>query len=109
MTPTPQKIRALRGEGVFEIVWSPEECRRYPFKFLRCACPCAGCINEFTGEQILDPATIPETIHPAAVEFSGNYALKIQWSDGHATGLYSWELLHRLASAPEVLACPATT
>jgi DUF971 family protein len=107
MSHSPEKIRALRAEGVLEIRWSPEVCLRYPFWFLRGECPCAACVNEFTGERTLDPDTIPKDIVPSAMEFSGNYALKIQWSDGHATGLYSWELLHRLASAPQVMPCEA--
>ncbi|WP_437190972.1 DUF971 domain-containing protein [Planctomicrobium sp. SH527] len=103
MTQAPQQIRAIRAEGVFEIIWEPGVVRRYPFKFLRCACPCAGCVNEFTGERILDVNSVSDTIQPAGVEFSGNYALKIQWNDGHSTGLYSWELFDLLSNDPEVL------
>lgn len=102
MIQSPEKIRALRESGVLEIQWSSSNCCRYPFKFLRCECPCASCVNEFTGELLLNPDTVPETILPVAMAFSGNYALKIEWSDGHNTGIYTWELLSRLASAPEV-------
>lgn len=98
MAATPQKIRALREDGVFEIVWNDEHKTLYPFKFLRCECPCAACVNEFTGERILNPDTVPEDILPEEVGFSGNYALKIKWSDGHFTGLYTWDYLGRLAS-----------
>lgn len=96
MTTAPQKIRVLREAGVMEITWPPEEVIRYPFFVLRCECPCAGCVNEFTGERTLDPRAVPGDIKPTSVEFSGNYALKIHWSDGHNTGLYSWDLLDRL-------------
>ena len=102
MANPPERIRALRAEGVLEIQWTPEQCSRYPFKLLREECPCASCVNEFTGERMLDPDSVPETIMPTAIDFSGNYALKIHWSDGHATGLYSWDLLERLASNPRV-------
>jgi DUF971 family protein len=106
MVSSPLQIRAIRAEKLFEIVWDANTCRRYPFRFLRGECPCAGCVNEFTGERILDLATVSEDVHPVGLEFSGNYALKIQWSDGHSTGLYSWEHLSRLANAPEVEQCP---
>ena len=102
MVSPPEKIRAIRQQGVLEILWSPELQRRYPFKFLRCECPCASCVNEFTGERILNPDSIPDTIEPVGVNFSGNYALKIDWADGHNTGIYTWELLRKLADAPEV-------
>jgi DUF971 family protein len=105
MTAAPQRIRILKSEGVVEILWAPGRCRRYPFKFLRCECPCAGCVNEFTGERTLDPVKVPDDVAPQGAEFSGNYALKIYWSDGHSTGLYSWETLERLESSPAVVAC----
>jgi DUF971 family protein len=60
---------------------------------LRDLCPCAGCVEEGTGKKILDPATIPADIHPLSLEAVGNYALRIRWSDGHDTGIYSWETL----------------
>ena len=59
-------------------------------------------MNEFTGERILNPETIPESILPTGVTFSGNYALKIDWADGHNTGIYTWEHLQRLASDAQV-------
>ncbi|MCA9079566.1 MAG: DUF971 domain-containing protein [Planctomycetaceae bacterium] len=102
MATAPTAVRALRSAGVFEITWPDGVVALYPFKFLRCECPCAGCVNEFTGERILDPATVPADIAPTAVEMSGNYALKIVWSDNHYTGLYTWDRLDALRSAPEV-------
>lgn len=96
MSEVPQTIRARKDESVFEIIWNDERTSKYPFYFLRCQCPCAACVNEFTGERMLDPATVPRDIEPAEVAFSGNYALKIKWTDGHFTGLYSWDYLDRL-------------
>lgn len=94
----PTGIRALKSEQVFEVTWPDGIVARYPFRELRLECPCAGCVNEFTGEKILDPASVPQDVHPTAVEISGNYALKIVWSDGHYTGLYTWDRLHALMS-----------
>ena len=99
MAAPPQHIRALKNEQVLEIQWPEESPTRFPFHFLRCECPCAACVNEFTGERLLDPQSVPPDIAPAAIEFSGNYALKILWSDGHNTGLYSWDHLDRLRRA----------
>lgn len=93
----PTTIRALKQDRVLELQWPGGPLARVPFKTVRDHCPCASCIDEHTGQKILDPATIPEDIVPTAMEFVGNYALKIVWSDRHANGLYTWELLEKLA------------
>jgi DUF971 family protein len=92
----PKNIRSLKDQRVLEVTWPDGAVDRFPFKFLRCECPCAGCVDEMTNERYLDPDTVPEDVHPAEIGFSGNYALKIKWSDGHSTGLYSWAMLGRL-------------
>jgi DUF971 family protein len=79
------------------VEWSAANVARIPFKLLRTFCPCAVCVDEFTGERILDPATIPDDIIPTKLEFTGNYALKVIWPDGHSTGLYTWDLLDEIA------------
>ena len=96
---SPQSIRALNPERLLEIVWQDNQVSRIPYHTIRCACPCAMCVNELTGERVLDPAKIPADIHPTGLGYSGNYALKIGWSDGHHSGLFSWELLARTAAA----------
>lgn len=97
MAPPPTAIRALRQDGVIELQWSGEPARQIRFKTLRENCPCAACVDEVTGERLLNPATVSETILPANLSFVGNYALKIVWTDGHSTGLYTWDHLARLA------------
>ena len=93
----PTSIRVLRDAGVIEVAWSEGPPARLPFHFVRCLCPCAGCIDEISGERTLNPADVPQDVTPVKLGFSGNYALKIWWSDGHDTGLYTWDLLQELA------------
>ncbi len=102
MTTIPTAVRAHQDEGFLEIRWSDGPAHHYPYKFLRGRCPCAECVDEDTGIRRLDTDQIPEQVRPMHLEFSGNYALKIFWNDGHQTGLYTWDHLRRLANDPAV-------
>ena len=65
---------------------------------LRANCQCASCVNEYTGEPILDKRSIPADIHPKGIEKVGNYALAIEWSDGHASGFFPYTRIRELAA-----------
>jgi DUF971 family protein len=93
----PSTIRAHKQKGELELQWPGFPAVMVPFRAVRAQCPCASCIDENTGERILDPTTIPHDIAPSEMSFTGNYALKITWSDGHSTGLYTWDLLAGIA------------
>jgi ATP-binding protein involved in chromosome partitioning len=67
----------------------------YPARELRLACPCAGCVEEMTGRALLDPRVIPVDIRPVSLSLVGAYGLRVQWSDGHSTGIYTFEQLLR--------------
>ncbi|MEZ6058561.1 MAG: DUF971 domain-containing protein [Planctomycetaceae bacterium] len=85
----PKEIRVQKQEGVVDVVWLDESSDSLPMFFLRCQCPCAACVNEFTGERILDPATVSQSVAIDAAGFSGNYGLKVGWTDGHHSGIYT--------------------
>jgi len=70
----------------------------YPARDLRLACPCAACVEEASGRPLLDPATVAPDIRPLSVALVGAYGLRAQWSDGHGTGIYTFERL--LAACP---------
>ena len=67
---------------------------------LRCACRCAHCIQEFTGEQLLDPSTVPENIGVTSFNDMGNYAIQIGWDDGH-TSIYPFKRIEELVGYKE--------
>lgn len=110
MIPAPAQLRAHRDARVFDIGWPDGTTCRLPFHFVRCECPCAMCIDEITGARLLDPATVPADVHPLRLAFSGNYALKVTWSDGHDTGLYTWQKLDELCRrSAAVIVLPETS
>ncbi len=67
----------------------------FPARALRTDCPCAECVAEMTGERILDPDTVPVDIRPMSVKLVGAYGLRVTWSDGHHTGIYTYDRLLR--------------
>lgn len=75
----------------------------FPARALRLACPCAACVEEMSGRPILDPAMVRPDIRPASLALVGAYGLRINWSDGHSTGIYTFDRL--LAMCP----CPRCT
>ncbi len=89
--------------GFWKSVGHEDEPLHFPYKFLRGHCPCAECVDENTGIRTLDVATISDQIRPMHLSFSGNYALKIHWNDGHQTGLYTWDHFERLSSDSAVI------
>ena len=101
MATAPTNIRVNREEQEIEFSWANEQNGRMPFRYLRGRCPCAGCVNEFTGERMVHIEDIPEGIEIVDVRFTGNYALKIVWSDSHDTGLFTWEYLSELCVAED--------
>ena len=98
MTSAPKHIRLLSGESILELTWPDGVTSRLGLFSLRCACPCAMCVDEVSGVRILDVSSVPRDIRTVDIEICGNYALKFQWSDGHATGLYTWEQLRRMST-----------
>jgi len=99
--PPPQSIERLPAERALLLLWHDRLQRRLPYLGLRAECMCARCVDEITGERILDVEGLDPEISINGMELVGNYALKIRWSDGHDTGLYTWEHLRRMCKQLE--------
>lgn len=97
----PAVIERLPSERVLQVVWNGGLRARLAWRPLRAACMCAGCVDEHTGERLIQIADIDERIAIDHLELVGNYALRIRWSDGHDAGLFTWSYLRQLSqSAP---------
>ena len=82
------------------IKWSDDSGSRYNAAQLRRACPCASCVNEWTGSKILDDKNIPDDLTFSSISIVGRYALNFHFSDGHDTGIFSFAFLHALPANP---------
>jgi DUF971 family protein len=96
-SPAPKKVFQV-DESTLGITWTDGLDARYNVRMLRQKCPCANCVDEWTGAPRLDPNSIPETVRPIKINNVGLYAIQFFWSDGHDSGLYSHEYLHKLAN-----------
>lgn len=94
MPPTPTGLSLDAGQLVIE--WSDGQCRRYAIADLRQACPCATCLSQ-AGEGPVLPADLSILV----MEPAGNYAYRIEFSDGHGTGIFPLELLRSLGQPTE--------
>jgi DUF971 family protein len=86
----------MPAERALLLLWHDGLQRQLRYLSLRAECMCARCVDEITGERILDVEGLDPEITINEMELVGNYALKIRWSDGHDTGLYTWVHLRRL-------------
>lgn len=84
------------NDSKISIVWSDDVETNYNASQLRRACPCAGCINEWTGEKMLDASEIPDDLSFKHISIVGRYALNFHFSDGHDTGIFSFRFLRDL-------------
>ncbi|MFQ5700331.1 MAG: P-loop NTPase [Acidobacteriota bacterium] len=99
-----EKTRAVRYrpqdakiEGnLVTVTWEDGHRSQYTHRDLRLACPCAVCVDEWSGDARLDPKQVPADVKVLEIHPVGRYALQFTFSDGHATGLYSFNRLREL-------------
>ena len=89
------------SDSELSIKWSDDVETRYDAVTLRRSCPCAGCINEWTGEKMLDDTNVPADLSINQVSIVGRYALNFHFSDGHDTGIFSFAFLRKLSDSGE--------
>jgi DUF971 family protein len=95
LTVEPREIKQ-ETESVVSIKWADDRVCQYRAPDLRRVCPCAQCVNEWTGERMLNPKTVSDDLFIEDINIVGRYALNFKWSDGHETGIYSFRYLRDL-------------
>lgn len=102
---TPVRLDLKKDEKL-EIEWQDGVLSTYSMSLLRSMCPCAIC-KEVRNERknsekksllTILPGNYSSPIHVISAELVGNYALRIEWSDQHGSGIYSFEYLRGIIS-----------
>ncbi len=99
-TPLPTEIRLHQASRQLELIYG-DASYRLDFEYLRVYTPSAEARGHGPGQEILQ--TGKRLVDVLQIEPVGNYALRLIFSDGHDSGLYTWDLLHNLATHGDAL------
>ena len=98
--PTGSRTTAIgfrqRDARTLSVLWEDGHHDDFDVRDLRLACHCALCIEEMSGRKLLDPKTVRPDVSPQVISSIGNYAIGIDWNDGHNSGIYSFNHLRSL-------------
>jgi len=92
-------VRSPRGATTTEIDWADGHKGVYPHAILRGYCPCAGCQGHTGTIRFVESSATQQELED--LEIVGNYAVRLQWFDGHGTGLYAYKYLRALCQCAE--------
>jgi ATP-binding protein involved in chromosome partitioning len=96
----PRKVER-RDDGGLSILWDDGHQATYAAAPLRLACKCALCEDEWTGARRLEAGSVAADIRLLETRPVGRYGLQLSWSDGHSTGIYTFERLRGLCGCPD--------
>jgi DUF971 family protein len=100
-SPTPQDITVHSQSRMLEISFSDGASFRIPFELMRVYSPSAEVQGHGPGQEVLQ--TGKRLVELAGLEPVGNYAVQPAFSDGHDTGIFSWDYLYFLGSQQDAL------
>ncbi len=95
----PTEIKLRRKSRVLEVAFDSGERFQLPAEYLRVNSPSAEVKGHGPGQEVL--VSGKEQVNILAVEPVGQYAVRLVFDDGHATGLYTWPILHELGVKQE--------
>jgi DUF971 family protein len=101
--PEPEHIAISKSKGI-QIDWKDGHHSKYTLAYLRDECPCASCTGAHgttpqKSDYSVSASPFPmfkPTLKMLNVEPVGHYAFRIEWSDGHNTGIYSYDHLRKI-------------
>ena len=87
---------AFDNEGNLLVRWDDGKESKFAPRWLRARCPCAECVEEWSGKRVVGDGQVAADVKARNMHNVGRYAVQIEWSDGHSTGIYSWDYLLKL-------------
>jgi len=99
--PTPQSITLHSQSRVLEVGFSDGATFRIPFELMRIYSPSAEVQGHGPGQEVLQ--TGKREVDLVDLQPVGNYAVQPTFSDGHSSGIYSWDLLYELGAKQDTL------
>jgi DUF971 family protein len=93
------EVKRRPEKGCISFTWNDGHAADFDNSYLRGYCPCAGCQGHAAGPVRYQPPEEP--VDPVSIQPVGNYGISIQWSDGHATGIYRFEFLRQICPCAE--------
>ena len=100
-SPQPTEIKLHQKSRVLEISFDDGKTFRLPFEFLRVHSPSAEVRGHGPGQEVLQAGK--KNVEITSVDPVGSYAMQLHFSDGHDTGIYSWELLHEFGEQQDAM------
>jgi ATP-binding protein involved in chromosome partitioning len=85
-----------RDARTLSVLWQDGRHDDIDVRDLRLACHCALCVEEMSGRPLLDPSKVSHDVAPRTLGSVGNYAIAIDWSDEHNSGIYTFTALREL-------------
>ena len=101
MSAAPTEIKLHQKSRVMEIAFDDGNTFRLPYEYLRVYSPSAEVRGHGPGQEVLQ--TGKQSVEIRSMEAVGSYAVQPQFSDGHATGIYSWDYLYELGQNQDKL------
>ena len=101
MSAVPTEIKLHQKSRVMEIAFDDGKTFRLPYEYLRVYSPSAEVRGHGPGQEVLQ--TGKQSVEIRSMEAVGSYAVQPQFSDGHATGIYSWDYLYELGQNQDKL------
>lgn len=101
----PRDIAVDRTAHRLTITWQDQHVSDYALRWLRANCPCATCrearrVAALETDMLKLASGPPPSTQIAGAELVGNYAIRLQWTDGHDTGIYAFTLLREACPCP---------
>ena len=100
-TPTPTEIKLHQKSRSLEIAFADGSCFNLPCELLRVYSPSAEVRGHGPGQEVLQVGKINAEV--TAIEPVGTYAINLTFTDGHNSGIYSWDYLYHLGSNQEAM------